>query len=77
MFEQTGIRESGHRDAVVYWNEEGKYTGAKSESVRNYMTNPDNYYLELESYNKSDGASLRDKNGNRITYDEPKSKCHL
>ncbi|MHC1686051.1 MAG: hypothetical protein AB6733_24505 [Clostridiaceae bacterium] len=55
----------GHRDAVRYWNEEGKYSGAKSEKVRDYMKNSKNYYLEYYRYNRSDGAKIR------ITYDPP------
>lgn len=54
-----------HKDAVTKWNDELKYTSSKSGEVREYMKNPDNYYVEHESYNKSDGAKLRQK------YDDP------
>jgi hypothetical protein len=58
-------------DAVEYWNTKGKYTGAKSEKVRDYMTEHKNYYLEHKKYNRSDGASLKNKDGTRMTYDSP------
>jgi hypothetical protein len=48
----------GHVDAVVYWNTEGRFKGAKSKEVREWMLNPDNYYLEHRSYNRSEGANL-------------------
>ena len=67
----TGAIESGHLDAVEYWNKKGKYTGPKSDEVRGYMNNPDIYYLEHSKYNRSDGASLRNNDGSRMTYDEP------
>ncbi|NFA44216.1 hypothetical protein EXM65_17010 [Clostridium botulinum] len=57
-----------HRDAVIYWNEEGKYYGAKSEEVRKYMLDANNYYLEHRKYNRSDGAKLG------ITYEPPEVK---
>ena len=47
-----------HMDAVEYWNKVGKYYGAKSDEVRKYMLNPNNYYLEHKKYNRSDGANL-------------------
>lgn len=56
---------SHKRDAVEYWNNEGEYTGAKSPEVREFMKNPDNYYLEHYKYNRSQGASLG------LTYDPP------
>lgn len=46
------------KDAVEYWNTEGKYHGAKSEEVREWMLNSDNYELEYRSHNRSDGAKL-------------------
>ena len=45
-------------DAVTWWNETGRYTGAKSQAVRDFMTNPDNYYLEYNRINRSAGAKL-------------------
>ena len=52
-------------DAVTWWNVYGKKTGAKSSEVRAFMLNPDNYYLEYYSINRSQGAQLR------VTYDPP------
>ena len=50
-----------------------KYPGARSKEVREYMTNPDNYYLELNSYNRSEGAKL----GMRYDDPEPHNKNNL
>lgn len=33
-------------DAVDYWNRCGRYHGAKSKPVRDWMLNSDNYRLE-------------------------------
>ena len=52
------------RDAVEFWNNEGKYYGERSEYSRAFMLNPNNYEIEHESINKSQGAKLG------ITYDE-------
>jgi len=46
------------KDAVAYWNTEGKQYGPKSKRVRNWMLNPNNYELEHYSHNRSDGAKL-------------------
>ncbi|WOS42712.1 PAAR-like domain-containing protein [Xanthomonas rydalmerensis] len=46
------------RDAVSYWNEEGRKFGARSPEVRAFMNNPDNYVLDHFSLNRSSGASL-------------------
>ena len=73
LYETYGKVEAGHVDAVVYWNTKGKYTGARSKEVREYMTNPDNYYLELNSYNRSEGAKL----GIRYDDPEPQNKNNL
>ena len=54
-----------HMDAVEYWNKVGKYYGAKSDEVRKYMLNPNNYYLEHKKYNRAAGASLG------FTYEPP------
>ncbi|MBY0073352.1 transposase [Priestia aryabhattai] len=48
-------------DAVTYWNKEGRYLGAKSETVREWMLDPNNYYLELFSINRSEGAKLKER----------------
>ena len=33
-------------DAVTWWNEVGRKYGPKSKEVRDWMRDPDNYYLE-------------------------------
>ena len=72
----TGKIESGHKDAVEYWNTCGKYTGARSKEVRAYMQNPDNYYLEVSNYNRSSGGKIKNPDGTRMTYDKPvNSNC--
>ncbi|MFK4322966.1 hypothetical protein ABH946_005729 [Bacillus sp. RC145] len=46
-------------DAVTWWNEVGrKKYKPKSKEVRDWMLDPDNYYLEHYSKNRSEGASL-------------------
>ena len=40
-------------DAVSWWNSVGRKYGAKSKEVRKFMLNPDNYYLEHYSINRS------------------------
>ncbi|TNO98509.1 GH-E family nuclease [Bacillus sp. CD3-1a] len=45
-------------DAVTWWNEVGRKYGPKSKEVRDWMLDPDNYYLEHYSKNRSEGASL-------------------
>ena len=45
-------------DAVTYWNSEGIKHGAKSEEVRQWMLDPDNYELQPSWYNRSEGAKL-------------------
>jgi len=40
-------------DAVKYWNEEGRFYGARSEPVREFMTDPNNYRLEPVASNGS------------------------
>jgi len=45
-------------DAVKYWNEEGRFYGARSPEVREFMTEPNNYRLEPRSSNRSAGAKL-------------------
>lgn len=46
------------RDAVAYWNKSGYKHGKKSEQVRKWMLDSDNYELEHYSSNRSKGASL-------------------
>ena len=45
-------------DAVEWWNSIGRKYGAKSKEVRKFMLDPDNYYLEHYSINRSQGAKL-------------------
>ena len=45
-------------DAVTYWNETGRFYGPKSPEVRQFMLDPQNYYLEHYHINRSQGASL-------------------
>ncbi len=52
-------------DAVTYWNTKGKYSGAKSREVRDWMLDAKNYELEHYSINRSEGAALG------VTYDPP------
>jgi len=46
-------------DAVTWWNNIGRNYGPKSPEVRKFMLNPDNYYLEHYSINRSQGAKLK------------------
>jgi hypothetical protein len=55
-------------DAVKYWNREGYKHGPKSEPVRGFMRDPDNYELEPSSTNRSRGAQMPDR------YREPEPK---
>ena len=48
-------------DAVKWWNRKGRYYGAKSKTVREFMLNEENYILEHFSYNRSQGAKLPDR----------------
>lgn len=48
-------------DAVKYWNQKGGYYGMKSQEVRAFMRDPNNYELEFYSYNRSQGALLTDR----------------
>jgi hypothetical protein len=45
-------------DAVRYWNNEGRYYGARSPQVREFMTDPNNYRLEPRGPNRSAGAQI-------------------
>ncbi len=47
-------------DAVTWWNETGRYYGAKSPEVRKWMLDPNNYYLDHFSINRSQGAQLNE-----------------
>ena len=60
--------DMGHiHDAVTYWNETGRYIGAKSKEVRQWMLDSDNYILEYFRTNRSKGAIL----GQTTTYLPP------
>lgn len=45
-------------DAVTWWNDTGRQFGAKAPEVRTWMLDSKNYYLELNSINRSQGAIL-------------------
>lgn len=45
-------------DAVTWWNNTGRQYGAKAPEVRTWMLDSRNYYLELNSINRSQGAIL-------------------
>ncbi|WP_231952433.1 GH-E family nuclease [Paenibacillus sp. AD87] len=47
-------------DAVSWWNSKGKYYGAKSPEVREWMLDSDNYVLDHYSLNRSAGAKLNE-----------------
>ena len=53
----------GHNpeDAVDYWNRCGRYHGAKSKPVRDWMLNPDNYRLEYGPGNCSRGGKSKSR----------------
>jgi hypothetical protein len=46
------------RDAVKYWNKSGFKHGAKSEQIRLWMLDPNNYELQPYWHNRSEGAKL-------------------
>ncbi len=49
-------------DAVTWWNKTARHKYApKSKEVREWMRDPKNYYLELFSKNRSDGAKLKQR----------------
>ena len=48
------------RDAVSWWNQEGRGYGARSPEVREFMTNSNNYVLDHQSINRSAGAKLNE-----------------
>lgn len=45
-------------DAVTWWNNNRDKIQARSMEVRDFMKDPNNYYLEFNKYNRSDGAIL-------------------
>ncbi|MBL8018447.1 MAG: hypothetical protein JNM27_02180 [Leptospirales bacterium] len=46
-------------DAVKYWNEIGRKHGARSEEVRAFMKDPDNYHIDYRGINRGDGARIK------------------
>ena len=51
--------DMSHIEAGVdFWNEKGRFYGPRSEPVRKFMNNSENYYLEHFSANRSQGASM-------------------
>ncbi|EFB30395.1 hypothetical protein HMPREF0971_03313 [Segatella oris F0302] len=58
---------SHKRDAVDWWNNVANKRGykPKGEEVRKWMKNPNNYYLEHRTYNRSAGGKIKQ------TYNEP------
>lgn len=45
-------------DAVTWWNEVGRYHGARSRPVRDFMLDSGNYEFQPRSINRSEGAQL-------------------
>jgi hypothetical protein len=45
-------------DAISWWNEVGRQKGARTQEVRKFMLDSDNYHLEPQKFNRSDGAKL-------------------
>ena len=48
-------------DAVSYWNCCGRYHGAKSQAVRKWILDPNNYRLEYGLGNYSRGAKSKER----------------
>lgn len=46
-------------DAVTWWNQTGRHQGERSEEVRKWMLDSNNYVLDHNSINRSAGAKLR------------------
>lgn len=53
----------GHNpeDAVLYWNRYGRYHGAKSQAVRKWMLDSNNYRMEYGLGNCSHGAKSKER----------------
>lgn len=45
--------------AVDWWNETGRFTGAKSNQVREFMRDYTNYYLEYKRINRAEGGAMK------------------
>lgn len=53
------VADMGHIEAAVdYWNNTGRYYGARSPEVRLFMNDPNNYVLEPASINRSNGGAM-------------------
>jgi hypothetical protein len=53
------LADMSHKnDAVSWWNRIGRKYGAKSDKVRKWMLDAENYYLEHQTYNRSSGAMI-------------------
>jgi filamentous hemagglutinin len=49
----------GHQiDAVSWWNSNGRFTGAQSNQVLTFMTDPLNYEFEKSSENQERGRNV-------------------
>ena len=48
-------------DAVLYWNRYGHYHGAKSQAVRKWMLDSNNYRMEYGLGNCSHGAKSKER----------------
>lgn len=46
-------------NAVDWWNDTGRFYGAKAKEVREWMLDSNNYYLEHYSINRSQGNALK------------------
>jgi hypothetical protein len=45
-------------DAVLWWNTQGRFTGAQSSAVQKFMNDPNNYILEPSAANRARGAAM-------------------
>lgn len=62
------------KDAVTWWNNEGRKYGPKHKKVREFMLDSNNYELDHYSLNRSEGAKLGETYKPPIGKDE--KKCH-
>ena len=56
--EKIDMAHISPNDAVRWWNAEGRFYGARSKPVREFMIDPDNYRLVPRGPNRSDGAKI-------------------
>jgi hypothetical protein len=83
QFHNIRLADMGHYPvaAVTYWNEQGRRSEPRSETVRDWMLDPSNYDLELSvNFVNADGKTIlgnrargggSDKYGNRLKYKKP------